>query len=317
MLKRFFKSFNIVGQCRQYRVSLWMCPPFLFILMGFVIIAGMSGTYIVTSKFSDDPSVVVISVSAMTAFLFMVGHAVVTSFQRLADASRLKSEFISIVSHQLRSPLSAIKWQLEIMLEQAQAMAGEIPAAIRTIRDQNERMIALVNDLLEVNRIEDDRLMLRPVHISLGDFVEEIVGEYQPMAQKSRVNLTVHKQDSGLWVFIDDSKLRWVCENLLDNAIRYTKEGGNVQVSIFKSGAMGRVEVEDDGVGIPLAAQTKIFTQFFRAENAMRTHAEGTGLGLYLVKELVKAMGGKVGFVSLENKGSTFWFTVPLINKKP
>lgn len=315
MVKKILESLNIVGQCRRYRVSLWMCPPFLFIVMGVVVIVGMVGTAFVAEHFSDDPSVIVISVSLMTAFLFLVGYAVVLSFQRLADASRVKSEFVSIVSHQLRSPLSAIKWQLEIMLEQMEKVKNEASDTVKTIREQNERMIALVNDLLEVNRIEDERLILRPTAINLGGFLSNIIEEYQPRAANSGISIVPDIKDNALIVFADESKLRWVCENLLDNAIRYTKGRGDIIVRIFRAGGVGRVEIADSGIGIPLADQGKIFTQFFRSESAVRMRAEGTGLGLYLVKELVKAAGGKVGFASLEGKGSTFWFTLPLVRE--
>jgi signal transduction histidine kinase len=314
--KSFLSSLNIVSQCRKYRVSIWLCPPFLFVMMGVFIIVGMVVTWIIALRASDDPSVVVLTVTSMTVLLFIVGHAVITSFERIADASRMKSEFVSIVSHQLRSPLSAIKWQLEIMLEQMKTITGGAEGTMRTIKDQNERMIELVNDLLEVNRIEDDRLILRPTLIQFDLFLDTLLKGYQPLVAQAKKNLIFEAKDKGLWVFADESKLRWITENLLENAIRYTKEGGNITVRVVKDGSSVRTEVEDNGIGIPVVDQAKIFTQFFRAENALRLRSEGTGLGLYLVRSLVRAMAGKVGFASLEGKGSTFWFTFPLKNKE-
>jgi len=306
-------TFHVISQCRKYNVSLWTCPPFLFIIMGGVNVLGMITTAFAAQRFSDDPAVVIISVSMMAAFLFVVGNAVVSSFQRLADASRIKSEFVNIVSHQLRSPLSAIKWQLELMLDQMKMVTGDAAVTMGTIRRQNERMIALVNDLLEVNRIEDDRVILRPTAITIDNFVEQIANGYKPLAEQAGEKLVFSAEARPLVVFADETKLRWVTENLIDNAIRYTKTGGEVTIKVLRAKNMARVEVTDSGIGIPVADQAMIFQKFFRSENAVRARAEGTGLGLYLVRSLVGAMGGKVGFASMEGKGSTFWYALPLV----
>ncbi len=307
-------TFHIISQCRKYNVSLWSCPPFLFIVMGAINIAGMFTTSVVAQRFSDDPAMVIIAVSMMAAFLFVVGNTVVTSFQRLADASRIKSEFVNIVSHQLRSPLSVIKWQLELMLDQTKVVPADSMVTMGTIRLQNERMIALVNDLLEVNRIEDDRVILRPTKIMLDSFVEQLVNGYKPFAEQAKDKLSFICEARPLVVFVDDAKLRWVTENLLDNAIRYTKAGGEVTIKVLRAKNKARVEVTDSGIGIPATDQAMIFQKFFRSENALLVRAEGTGLGLYLVKSLIVAMGGSVGFASMEGKGSTFWYTFPLVD---
>lgn len=282
--------------------------------MGGVNVAGMVTTAIAAQRFSDDPAVVIISVSMMAAFLFVVGNAVVSSFQRLADASRIKSEFVNIVSHQLRSPLSAIKWQLELMLDQMKTVTGDAAVTMGIIRRQNERMIALVNDLLEVNRIEDDRVILRPTAITIDNFVEQIANGYKPLAEQANEKLVFVGEARPLVVFADETKLRWVTENLIDNAIRYTKAGGEVTVKVLRAKNMARIEITDSGIGIPVADQAMIFQKFFRSENALRLRAEGTGLGLYLVRSLVGAMGGKAGFASMEGKGSTFWYALPLVS---
>ncbi|MEK7643393.1 MAG: HAMP domain-containing sensor histidine kinase [Patescibacteria group bacterium] len=313
MFQGFFRGLNIKEQCGYYKVSIFACPQFLFIVMGIIIIAAMLITTVLARAYSDDPAVVVMAVSIMAGFLFIIGHAFVAAFQKLAEASRMKSEFVNIVSHQLRSPLSAIKWQLEIMLEKMKDLPQEFQTTMGGLREQNERMIVLVNDLLEVNRIEDDRLILRPVMISLDSFVEQIAKGYEPLAAQAEVRIECEIEARPLWVFADQSKLRWVTENLIDNALRYTLKQGEVTIRIIKDGATGRIEVSDTGVGIPIKEQAQIFTKFFRAENAIRLRTHGTGLGLYLVKSLVEAMSGRVGFASLEGKGSTFWFGLPLI----
>ncbi len=312
-LQHYMRSLNLIEQCKFYKVSVFACPPFLFVVMGIIIIIAMLGTTILARQFSEDPAVIVISVSVMAAFLFLIGHAVVSSFTRLADASRMKSEFVSIVSHQLRSPLSAIKWQLELMLENVKTLSGAEQKTIVTLREQNERMIELVNDLLEVNRIDDDRLILRPTLVTIDTVIEGIVKDYIAETEKANVKLTFEAPDRMIWVFVDETKLRWITENLLENAIRYTLHEGEVKVRIVKDSNSVRVEVADNGLGIPLADQSRIFTKFFRAENALRLRTQGSGLGLYLVRSLTRAMNGKVGFASLEGKGSTFWFSFPIV----
>ena len=308
-LKKTLKSLNLIEQCRAYRISVFACPPFLFVVLGIIIIIAMLVTTVLASNFSEDPAVVVVSVSILSAFLVMVGHALVISFSRLAEVSRMKSEFVSIVSHQLRSPLSAIKWQLELMLENVKNLSGAEQKTIGMLREQNERMIELVNDLLEVNRIEDGRLILRPTLVAIDTVVEGLIKSYIAVADKAGIKLSFETNDRMIWVFVDESKLRWITENLLENAIRYTLNEGEVKVRIIKDTSTVRVEVADNGVGIPLADQSNIFSKFFRAGNVLRLRTQGSGLGLYLVRSLVRAMNGKVGFASLEGKGSTFWFS--------
>src|SRR3989344_2494615 len=156
------QSINLKKVCAEYRVGLWQCPQFLFLIMGVIIILAIMVTYIVASRY-EEPEIASLAVLVLTAILFAIGNLIVRAFEQVALASKSKSEFISIMSHQLRSPLSAIKWQLNMLLSDAQRKtpdAASMQKYLQTVYDQNERMIRSVNDLLEVNRIEDNDLVL-------------------------------------------------------------------------------------------------------------------------------------------------------------
>ncbi len=156
----FLSSLNVNAQCKVYRVGLWQCPQFLFIVMGFMVIVAILATHAVAELYAD-PSVEIVIVCVVTAVLMIISHAVVNSFDRIAEASRLKSEFISIVSHELRSPLSSIKWQINNISDGKVAVTDEEKKkTLSTIGEQNERMIRMINDLLDVSRIEDGILSL-------------------------------------------------------------------------------------------------------------------------------------------------------------
>ncbi len=232
---------------------------------------------------------------------------------RAREIDRLKSEFISVASHQLRTPLSSVKWTLKMMLDgdMGKLTEEQIEFLSRSY-ETNERMIHLVNDLLNVSRIEEGRMELKTEWVQIEDLIEKVKNEIQGEITDRKIKFILKTPQKVPKVFIDPTKIYLVIQNLLDNAVRYTLPGGQVTISIDYDKIKMKVSVSDSGVGIPKEEQMRVFSRFFRAENVVRLQTEGTGLGLFIVRNIVEKHGGQVGFKSKEGKGSTFYFTLPL-----
>ncbi len=311
ILKKIADSFNFTKQSREYNISIWQCPQLMFLVMGIIIIASLLLVNFLAQKFVE-PFVVAIIVLAVAAVLLVINYVIVKSFDRIARASKQKSEFVSIMSHRLRSPLSAVKWQTDLLLKKDETLDGErSEMCIAEIRKQNEKMIKVVNDLLDLNKIEDGNLVLSPAGFSLKGAVDEVVQSQRENAAQSNINIFVSTPDVLPDAFADRQKIKDILFHLLDNAIRYSDGGGKITVSLEKTGNFLKCSINDEGAGISDNEAEKVFTKFFR-NPASFYHTEGTGIGLYITKSIVEFSGGRVGFKSIEGRGSTFWFTLPI-----
>ncbi len=311
--RKLCQQLNFISQCRKYHLSLWQCPSFLIILIGLIIISAMLGTYLVAIKYTNQPEIVALIVIGVTTILTIISYFVIQGFEKLAEANQLKSEFVSIVSHQLRNPLTSIKWTINLMLRRPiKDLTNQQLAKIESIKESNQRMIDLVNDLLNVSRIEQGKLGLRPEKVSLKKIIQDLIKDYLPLAKASNVNLSLEIEKNIPLISIDPQGIKVVLQNLIDNAIRYIKNQGQVKISLKRKKGVIRCQVQDSGVGIPSEDQKKIFQKFFRSRNIMKYQTEGTGLGLFISKSIIKASKGKIGFASQENKGTTFWFEIPI-----
>lgn len=300
---------NINKKCREYRVGLWSCPQFLFVVMGVVIIIAILGTNAAAQRYAE-PEISALIVIGVAVFLLLVGHAIVSSFERIAQDSRAKSEFIGIVSHELRNPLVSIGWQLDLI--EKHKSEKEMAEVLRTIRFENDKMLDLVNDMLAVNRLELPFFELQPESFALDELVREVIASCELTAKKMESKIIFRVDEELPPVFADRKKVRMVIEHLVDNALKYGRKGQEVEVRLARRGAEMFFSVTDQGVGIPADDQKQIFGKFFRAHNAKRYQIEGVGLGLYIVRAMIEKSGGRTGFASKEGEGSTFWFFLPV-----
>jgi PAS domain S-box-containing protein len=252
--------------------------------------------------------------------LVMRGEENLGSLVILHDVSRekmierMKTEFVSLAAHQLRTPISAIKWTLRMLLD---GDLGEITEDQRNFIEKtylsNERMISLINDLLDITRIEEGRYLYRPTLAGLEDITQFVLNSYKEEFEKRKIKCIFLKPTKRLpAVKVDIEKIRLAIQNLIDNAIKYTPVAGEVTVSLKCGKKEIELSVKDTGVGVPKDQQNRVFTKFFRGVNVIRMETDGSGLGLYITKNIIEAHGGKIWFESEEGKGSTFYFSIPL-----
>lgn len=229
------------------------------------------------------------------------------------EAERVKNEFISTVSHELRTPMTSIKGYTDLLFMQA---AGPITDGQRkfltVIKSNADRLAILVNDLLDISRIETGRIRLDRQPTDTGKVIQDVVAALSKQADEKRLALTTKIRANLPPVYADKSRLTQILTNLVDNACRYTLEGGKITVTARRTGDKVQVDVADTGIGISPEDQKKVFDRFYRADDPVVQETGGTGLGLAIVKSFVEMQGGTLWLKSELGKGSTFSFTVPI-----
>lgn len=236
------------------------------------------------------------------------------AFEKLKELDKAKSEFISIASHQLRTPLTAIKGYISMILEGSYGEISEkIKRPLESVYKSNERLIKLVNDLLNISRIESGKIELKVAPFSIEEIIKSVIEELKIEAEKKKIYLKFEELKKKLpKIKIDGEKIRQVILNVIDNAIRYTDKGG-VKVKAYKINDKIRIEVSDTGAGMTKEELSKIFESFSRAGAGTRLYTEGVGLGLYVARRFVEMHNGKIWAESPgKGKGSTFFIELPI-----
>lgn len=257
-----------------------------------------------------------------TAAPIRVGGKILGAVAVLRDASRefevdrAKSDFVTLTSHQLRTPLTGIQWYVQDMLDGTTGkMSKPQREHLRDVERSTQRMIRLVDDLLRVSQIELGQVAANMSRVDLSLVARRAVDELAARAKLKGISVSLTGPRSLPMAMADAAIARNVLTSLVANAIAFTPSGGEVAVRVARDKHSIRVSVSDTGIGVPANEQGQVFRRFFRASNAQTYTGEGTGLGLYIAKQLVGLSKGKIGFTSREGKGSTFWVSFPAVKK--
>ncbi len=231
------------------------------------------------------------------------------------QATQLRDTFISVASHELRTPLTATRAYAELLkkrLGNRPELGDDERRMLDTIQEQSIRLDKMVENLLDITRLETGQLTLAPQPVVLNDLLSHLVTQITPTLRHHM--LTLDMPSESLIANVDELRLVQVVQNLIQNAVKYSPHGGPVTVTLSRDNNAAVIAVADRGIGIPKDAQEKLFTRFYRAANAESNHINGLGVGLYVVREIVRLHGGEVSVESVEGAGSTFTIRIPLLN---
>lgn len=235
------------------------------------------------------------------------------SNRKLKKLDEAKDEFISMASHQLRTPLTSVKGYISMVMDgDAGKLTGPQQKLLEEAFIASQRMVYLIGDFLNVSRLQTGRFVLEAKRTDLARVVNDEVLQLASTAARRNITVKYHHPVQFPIVAVDENKMRQVIMNFIDNAIFYSRVDSTVDVMLVNTGREIKFEVHDTGIGVPVADRHKLFTKFFRAPNARKARPDGTGIGLFMAKKVVTAHGGTIIFESKENKGSTFGFILPL-----
>jgi two-component system phosphate regulon sensor histidine kinase PhoR len=228
---------------------------------------------------------------------------------------KAKTEFVSLASHQLRTPLTSIGWYSELLMKEKSEMSEKVLGFIEKIAHANSRMVELVSSLLDVSRLELGTFAITPVKVNVSNILTIVLDELKPLIEKKQMHIE-QKSEEHLSLIADEKLFTMILQNLISNAVKYTPAEGTVKINIRKINNNLQIDISDNGIGVTAEDKNRMFTKLFRAANAIKTETDGTGLGLYIVKQAVERLGGTIGFNSELGKGTIFNVTLPITENK-
>jgi len=230
----------------------------------------------------------------------------------LRSADEIKSKFLTVASHQLRTPMNAIRWNLELLLSEGVVLAPETAETLRSIYRSVTNSIAIVDDMLLAVDIEQRTLRLEKSAVDIADVVGKVVRDYaRSAAMRSQALVYADPTPRPAPLFIDAGKMETVFSRLIDNALKYTPDGGRINVEIRAGKDDVAVEVRDSGIGMPEKEHARLFERFYRSKKAIDVNPNASGLGLYIAKFIVDAHDGRIECRTREGEGSVFTVTLP------
>lgn len=301
------------NESKEYGIPIWKLPDFILITMGLANITVMIVTYVWASGFADDPREAVLLVAVEAAIIMVIGNVFVESAKHIIEMNKLKKEFVQIISHQIRSPLTTMKWQIEILQQSGEkTFTKKQRQYMDKIYEENERITTMVNDILNMARVEKQSEIISVSEVVLEEAIAECIKMLDSFAKFKKINVIFEDDPQRHTVSVDSEKLKIAFVNLIENAISYSKKDSDVIIKIKKVGSDVEVTIKDNGIGIKKDEEDLIFQKFYRGSGGRKSQPEGTGLGLFMTKKVVEQMKGSLRFKSKVNKGTEFYLTLPL-----
>ncbi len=310
---------NVFAQCKRLGVPLWSCPQFLFMVMGIINIVAILAVYNIAQTYAA-PELVIFVVVGLSTFLFIVSFIIISAFEQVVMARQqevlrhrellaMKDQFVFVAAHELRTPANAIRWALETLEARKSPMLEQEKEVVSALQISSTRLLDLVKDLLEVARIETGAVSMHLQPLSIGAVLKESLESLVTHAEKSKIQIQNNVPEDLPMVFADKARLKEVFDNLITNAIKYNKEDGSVILTAEPQTGGISLHIRDEGKGISVDDQPHIFEKFWRSVD---THAiEGSGLGLFIVKQLMTLMQGRITFSSEKDLGTVFSIYLP------
>lgn len=310
---------NVFAQCQRLGVPLWSCPQFLFMIMGVINITAILSVYNLAQRYASAELLIVIVVG-LSIFLFAVSFTIIEAFEQVVASRQrevlrhrevlaMKDQFVFVAAHELRTPANAIRWALESLEAKKSPFVEEEKEIFNSLELSCSRLLDLVKDLLEISRIETGAISIHLQLVPVIEVIKESIDSLAVHAKKSNITIESKVAEGLPPVFADRSRLKEVFDNLITNAIKYNKKNGSVIITAEREAGGVFIHIRDQGKGVSLEDQGHIFEKFWRSVDV---HAiEGTGLGLFIVKQLMTLMHGRVTFSSEPGLGTVFSVHLP------
>lgn len=298
---------DLRSESRDLGIPIWKLPDVVLVTMAFVNIIVMVATYVLATRYDNDPGKVIILVALEAAIITIIGNVLSESAKKIVETNRLKKEFIQIISHQMRSPLTTMKWQIELLKKKAaQNLTKKQVEQIDKIYEENERLTTMIGDILNMSRVDKNIEHIIYSNIVLEKAVNECITILAGFAKFKKIEIDFNPNKKGNLVCVDNEKMKIAIVSVIENAISYSKKGKKIKITIKPEGKYVVLKIKDQGIGIKLGEQAVVFNKFYRGEGGIKIQPEGTGLGLFMTKKVIEQMGGTIELQSKEGKGSEF-----------
>jgi signal transduction histidine kinase len=316
MLKKMMHEANLKARCRELGVPIWLCPQFIFLVVGTIVVAVLLMARFLTLRYLD-PDLSFLIILGLSIFLLVVTFIIVRAFEKVLEAKQseakqskevlaLKDQFVFIAAHELRTPVNAIKWATELI----SAKHAETDESSRDLFDilnkSADRLLALVKDLLEVARIESKAIQFAFASCSVNEICASISAEFKGSVSAQRKKIVCKIPANIPEVKADPGHLKEVFDNLIGNAIKFSPTSSEIEVDAKWDNKHVIISIKDEGIGISKQDAPHVFEKFWRSDRSRKT--SGTGLGLFITKYLMEQMEGIIWFQSnVGSSGTTFF----------